>query len=159
MFIGLEEILKLKANNSIRASLLTLTDQSWIVVESIDLPPRVTIALNVFQYREGLSQLVEGSKSPRSSWCLIQVPIAFDVIDVALVEMSNSPAIYGIQITRSKIPFAKHHTFDTCPSRSKERLEKLWRVIISALKLDVNVEKFYVMLAPNCEGDEFQVDT
>jgi hypothetical protein len=153
-----EEILKLKAGNSICSSLLTLIDQSWIPEDLIDFPPRETTALNHFQYRESISKLVDLSKSPSSSasWYLIEVPSGFDVIDVALVEVSNSPAIYGIQITRSAKPFAKHHTFDTCPSRSSERLDKLWGVISDHFKLNDTVNKFYVMLAPNCDGNEFR---
>jgi len=87
---------------------------------------------------------------------LILVPSGFDVIDVALVRVSGSPAIYGIQITRSATPFAKHHTIDTCPPRSKERLATLWSVISDHFKLNDPVEKFYVMLAPNCERDQFR---
>ena len=94
--------------------------------------------------------------SERSQWNLIQVPSGLDVIDVVLVDVSCSPAIYGIQITRSGKPFAKHHTFDTCLSRSKERLETLWSVISHHFKLDDPVEIFYVMLAPNCKRDEFK---
>jgi len=86
---------------------------------------------------------------------LIQVPSGFDVIYVVLVD-TDSPTIYGIQITRSGKPFAKHHTFDTCLPRSKERLAKLRSVICNYFELDDPAEMFYVMLAPNCEGDEFK---
>jgi hypothetical protein len=79
------------------------------------------------------------------------------VIDVVLVDVSaGSPAIYGIQITRSKKPFAEHHTFDTCDPASKERLENLWSLISHHFKLGDNVQTFYVMLAPNCEKVKFK---
>jgi len=153
--LELEEILKLRAGHSIVALLLTHIEQGWIVVESIKLPPR-GIALNVLVYEESHSRLERTPHSTSSSWCLIQVPSGFDVIDVVLVDMSDSPAIFGIQITRSVKPFAKHHSFDTCLPRSKERLEMLWSVISRHFKLDEPVEVFYLMLAQNCERDEFK---
>ena len=73
-----------------------------------------------------------------------------------LVDVSGPPVIFGIQITRSVKPFAKHHTFDTCPSRSTERLEKLWGVISEHFELDGHFELYYVMLAPNCARVEFK---
>jgi hypothetical protein len=154
--LELQEILKLRASNSLGASLLTSTDKGWTVQESIDLPPRGTL-LNVMVYQESHSRLKdEAPNSTSSPWTLILVPSGFDVIDVALVRVSVSPAIYGIQITRSATPFAKHHTIDTCPPRSKERLATLWSVISDHFKLNDPVEKFYVMLAPNCERDQFR---
>eukprot|EP00475_Leptophrys_vorax_P016981 TRINITY_DN2349_c0_g1_i10.p1 TRINITY_DN2349_c0_g1~~TRINITY_DN2349_c0_g1_i10.p1 ORF type:complete len:146 (+),score=18.97 TRINITY_DN2349_c0_g1_i10:180-617(+) len=39
---------------------------------------------------------------------------------------------------------------------SKERLETLWKVVSDHFELDDSVEVFYVMLAPNCERDEFK---
>jgi hypothetical protein len=87
---------------------------------------------------------------------MIQVPNSFDVIDVVLVDSSASPVIYGIQITRSVKPFSKHYTFDTCTLRSIERLEKLWGVISENFKLGDHAKKFYVMLAPNCEVNEYK---
>jgi hypothetical protein len=74
------------------------------------------------------------------------------MIDVVLVYVSGSPVIYGIQITRSVKPIATHHTFDTCPPSSKERLEKVWMVISHHFGLRDSAEKFYVRLAPNCKG-------
>ena len=106
-------------------------------------------------YAESHSRLQETPNSSSSLWCLIQVPSGFDVIYVVLVD-TDSPTIYGIQITRSGKPFAKHHTFDTCLPRSKERLAKLRSVISKHFKLDDPTEMFSVMLAPNCEGDEFK---
>eukprot|EP00475_Leptophrys_vorax_P016991 TRINITY_DN2349_c0_g1_i7.p1 TRINITY_DN2349_c0_g1~~TRINITY_DN2349_c0_g1_i7.p1 ORF type:complete len:644 (+),score=147.85 TRINITY_DN2349_c0_g1_i7:80-2011(+) len=153
--LELEEILKLRASNSIGASLLTHIEQGWIVEKSMDLPPR-GIPLNVLVYEESHFRLEKTPHSTSSSWCLIQVPSGFDVIDVVLVDVSGAPAIYGIQITRSVKPFVKHHTFDTCLPRSQERLETLWNVISDHFDLDDSVEVFYVMLAPNCERDEFK---
>ncbi len=118
--------------------------------------PAKGISLNILVYEESHYRLVKTPNSSSSSWCLIQVPSGFDVIDVVLVDFSTSPVICGIQITRSSRPFAKHHTFDTCPPRSKERLEKLWNVVFDHFKLDDSAEKFYVMLAPNCEGNEYK---
>ncbi len=112
--------------------------------------------MNVLVYEESHSRLEKTPISIGSSWCLIQVPSGFDVIDVVLADLSDSPAIFGIQITRSVKPFAKHHTFDTCVPRSKVRLAKLWRVISDHFHLVEPVEVFYVMLAPNCERDEFK---
>jgi hypothetical protein len=95
-----------------------------------------------FHYREIVSKLIELSKSPGSSasWFLVEVPSGFDVIDVVLVEASNSPAIYGFQISRSGRPFTKHHTLDTCLPKSKERLSNLWRIICDTFQL-VAVQK------------------
>ena len=87
---------------------------------------------------------------------LIEVPSGFDVSDVVLVNVSGSPEIFGIQITRSVKPFAKHHTFETCLPGSQERLAKLWNVISDHFELDGTLKKFYVMLAPNCERDKFK---
>jgi hypothetical protein len=78
------------------------------------------------------------------------------VIDVVLVDIFDSPVIYGIQITRSSKPFEKHHTFETCTSRSKEKLEMLWGVISDHFKLDGEAEKFFVMLAPNGEAESLK---
>ena len=151
-----EEILKLEAGYSIGASLLTLTNQGWIVEESVDLPPR-GVPLNVLVYDESHSGLEETlPHSSSSPWRLIEVPSGFDVIDAVLVNVSDSPAIFGIQITRSVKPFAKHHTSDTCHPRSQERLARLWNVISDHFELDVPLKMFYVMLAPNCERDEFK---
>eukprot|EP00475_Leptophrys_vorax_P016989 TRINITY_DN2349_c0_g1_i4.p1 TRINITY_DN2349_c0_g1~~TRINITY_DN2349_c0_g1_i4.p1 ORF type:complete len:645 (+),score=153.34 TRINITY_DN2349_c0_g1_i4:80-2014(+) len=154
--LELEEILKLKANNSFQASLLTLDGHNWIAEECLDLPSRPSDQMSVFQYVEDDSMLDEILIPGRSQWNLIQVPSGFDVIDVVLVDVSATPAIYGIQITRSVKPFVKHHTFDTCLPRSQERLETLWNVISDHFDLDDSVEVFYVMLAPNCERDEFK---
>jgi hypothetical protein len=71
--LELEEILKLRASNSIGASMLTSIDQGWIVKESIDLPPR-GVPLNVLVYEESRSRLEKTPHSTDSSWCLIQVP-------------------------------------------------------------------------------------
>lgn len=157
--LELEEILKLKANHFFHASLLSLDGHHWIVKESLDLPPSHSNQLSIFQYVEDNSRLDEISISEHSKWNLVQVPSGFDVIDVILVDVSGSPAIYGIQITRSLKPFAKHHTFDTCLPRSTERLEKLWSVIIDTFNPDGDknsVRKFFVMLAPNCDSGEYR---
>ena len=90
---------------------------------------------------------------------LIKLRNRFDVIGVVLIDNNKaSPTIYGIQISRSLRPFEKHHTFDTCQPRGTERLGKLWRSISDYFKLDdtITVKKFYVMLAPYCEKDDFQ---
>jgi hypothetical protein len=156
--LELEEILKLKAKNSFQASRLTLNGQNnWIVEEFLDLPPRSLDQMNIFQYVEGISFLDEILISDGSKWNLVQVPSGFDVIDVVLVEASSgASAIYGIQITRSVRPFGRHHTFDTCLPRSQQRLETLWKVIADHFQLEEDVEVFYVMLAPNCERDNFK---
>lgn len=155
----LEETLKFKANNSIEASLLTRTQQGWEVKESIDLPPK-GIPLIFAVYEESSFRLdVAAQHSTSSSWYLIQVPVGFDVIDVVLVDVSSSPAIYGIQVSRSVKPFAKHHTLETCPSRSKTRLDKLWDVISKHFKLNEPLRTFFVMLAPNCGRAEFSKPT
>jgi len=156
--LELEEILKLRVNRLITASLLTLIDQNWIVNKSIIMPP-LGSTMTVWTYKESLSILsnLEGnSLSSESSWYLIQVPNGFDVIDVVFVDITvAAPSIYGIQITRSTKPFAKHHTFDTCSSSSKERLKKLWHLIYHHFNVDeTTVSIFYVMLAPNCDKDE-----
>jgi hypothetical protein len=156
--LELEGILKLRAKKSIEASLLTKNDQGWIVQESMELPPRGT-PLNFWAYDESNSALAALEKSMNSSsspWNLIQVPSGFNVIDVALVVVSGSPAIYGMQITRSVKPFAEHHTFDTCSQKSQARLDKFWSVISDHFKLNGVYRLFYVMLAPNCEGDQFK---
>jgi hypothetical protein len=153
--LELEEIHKLKSRHSFQASLLTLKESNWIVAECMDIPPRSLDLLGIFLYEEDYSILREISNPDRSQWKMIQVPNAFDVIDVVLVDLSSSPVIYGIQITRSVKPFAKHYTFDTCSARSKSRLEKLWSVILKYFQLDGNTEKFFVMRAPNCTFDVF----
>ena len=154
----LEEILKLQTNHSLEASLLTFVDQRWNIGESINLPLPIPGGppLNILVYSESLSKLLESPNPGRSLWSLIQLPSGFDVIDIILVDNTASTVIYGIQITRSFKPFAKHHTFDTCPLRSRDRLEKLWCVISNHFKIDGIVNKFFVMLAPNCEGEEFK---
>jgi hypothetical protein len=155
--LELEEILKLKASYSMTASLLTLMGQEWKDKKSIDFPPNRS-PMTVLMYEESPLRLKPTPiQSSTSSWTLIEVPTGFDVIDVVLVNnTSDSLVIYGIQITRSMKPFAKHHTFDTCHPRSIEKLNKLWSVISNYFKVDDTVEKFYVMLAPNCEKDEFR---
>ena len=152
--LELEEILKLRDGHSLEASLLKLSDQGWIVEESVYLPPKGT-SLNVMMYDEIHSRLDKTPHSGRSSWCLIEIPSGFDVIDAVLVDLSGSSAIYGIQITRSVKPFARLHTLDTCPQRSKDRLERLFGVISDHFEL-IDPVKLFVMLAPNCEGDEFK---
>ena len=126
--LELEEILKLKAGKSFEAFKFTRNGQDWIVEDSIDLPPAMS-SLNVLVYNETLSKLDPdlswSSSSKKSSWSLILLPNGFDVIDAVLVDSSESATIYGIQITRSVKPFAKHHTFDTCTEKSKDRLKKL----------------------------------
>jgi hypothetical protein len=89
----------------------------------LDLPPKAS-DLRIFQYLEDKANLDDISTPRGSKWNMIQVPNSFDVIDVVLVHSSASPVIYGIQITRSIKPFAMHYTFDTCPLRSRERLQK-----------------------------------
>jgi len=153
--LELEEICKLKSRHSFQASLLTLRRSNWIVEECIDLPPRSLDLLAIFLYVEDNSFLEKISNPDRSQWKMILLPIAFDVIDVVLVDLSSSPVIYGIQITRSVKPFAKHHTFDTCTARSKTRLEKLWSVILKHFQLVDITKKFFVMRAPNCAFDVF----
>jgi hypothetical protein len=154
--LELEEILKLKASLPMAASLLKLRNQGWIVDKSISLP--TTNFLNSMLYDDNLFILESLKTSPTSPWYFIQLPSGFDVIDVVLADRTTgSPAIYGIQITRSSKPFKKHHTFDTCPPKSREKLNKLWRVISNHFKLDEKtVKKVYVMLAPNCEKREFR---
>jgi hypothetical protein len=72
-FLEFEEILKLRASNSIGTSMLTFADQGSSVKKSIDLPPR-GIPLSVLVYEESHSRLETAPHSTRSSWCLIQVP-------------------------------------------------------------------------------------
>ena len=154
--LELEEILKLRASRSMKASLLKYINQGWIVDQSIELPPTPT-SLNVLVYDEIQSKLEPILPPNDSSWNLIEVPRGFVVVDVILVNTrTGSQAIYGIQITRSSKPSAKHHTFDTCSKPSLGRLTQLWGVISRHFKLDDAVKKFYVMLAPNCEGNQFK---
>ena len=155
--LELEEVLKLRAGKSFEASLLTLDGQEWIVNDSIDLPTKgVGSSLKFLAYDEIRSKLdpdQSWSSSPKnSSWSLILLPYGFDVIDVVLVNSSESATIFGIQITRSVRPFAKHNTFDTCPHDSKKRLEKLWNVISGHFGREL--KEFYVMRAPNCVGSK-----
>ena len=107
-----------------------------------------------------MMKVIVGSKktlnSTSSSWCLIQIPSGFDVNDVVLVNLSIPLMIYGIQLTWSVKPFVEHHTFDTCPPRSKERLEKLWSIVYNHFQLGDSIEQCNVMLAPHCEGGEFR---
>jgi hypothetical protein len=98
----------------------------------------------------------DGKDLVSSPWCLIQIPSGFDVIDMVLVNVSASPEIDGIQITQSVKPFTTHHTFDTCPPKTKERLEKLWVVILNHFGMGDSAEMFYLMLAPNCKGDDIK---
>ena len=157
--LELEEILKLRAGCSMSASLLKLRDQIWNATESIDLPTKgAAFPLNVMTFDEKCSMLVDTVKSKESSWSLIQVPYGFHLIDVVLVDTTaGSPAIYGIQITRSPEPFKGHDTFDTCRPQSREKLENLWRVISTYFELDAaTVKKFYVMVAPNCKKVEYK---
>jgi hypothetical protein len=153
--LKLQETLKLKTGHSIRASLLTCVEQSWIVGETIDLPPK-GIHLNVLVYDEIHSKISGPEISNNSLWCYIDIPCGFDVIHAVLVDLSESGAIYGIQITRSTNPFVNHHTFDTCAQKSRERLNRLYEVIIDHFKLRDDIEMFYVIIAPNCKGDEFR---
>jgi hypothetical protein len=149
--LELQEILKLRASRSMDASLLKWSDRKWSVNKTIALLTMGS-SVNVFQYYESPSRLEEILETTGLSWNVIEVPRAFHVIDVVLVyNSSNAPAYYGIQITRSPTPFKNHHTFDTCPSRSKGKLNKLWTVISNHFNLDEKtMKKFYVMLAPNC---------
>ena len=153
----LEEIWKLRAGKSFEAFKFTRSGQDWIVEGSIDLPPAMS-SLNVLAYDETLSTLdpdMSWSSSPKkSSWSLILLPNGFDVIDAVLVDSSISAKIYGIQITRSDEPFAKHRTFDTCRERSKDRLQKLWRAIAGHFQQEFKAD--YVMRAPNCEIRKFK---
>ena len=153
--LELEEVLKLRAGKSFEASLLALKGQDWIVDDLIDLPPKGTMSyLHVLMYDEKCSKLDPAmswsSLDQRSSWSLVLIPSGFDVIDVVL----ESATIYGIQITRSAKPFAKHATFDTCASTSKVRLQKLWSAISGLYQRDF--EAVFVMRAPNCESSEFK---
>jgi hypothetical protein len=158
--LELEEILKLRANQCMEATLLTLKEDEWTVNTTMSLPAAGS-CVNVLVYNEGLSELdLTPKHSINSPWTLVELPTGFDVIDVVLVKTATGsgppPAIYGIQITRSSRPFIKHHTFDTCRRKSRSRLEKLWNVICNHFRLPNRVDKFYVMLAPNCEKDAFR---
>ena len=151
--------MKLRAGKSFEAYLYTRRDRTWISGGAIDLPSKETGAsLNSLVYDESRSSispsLAPTSSPTSSSWSMIHIPSGFDVIDVVLVDSSRSAKIYGIQITRSVKPFAKHHTFNTCPQRSKDRLQKLWRVIAGHYQQEF--EAVYVMRAPNCEGSAFK---
>jgi hypothetical protein len=152
--LELEEVWKLKAGNSIQAALLSRDGETLSVKEYVDLPPK-GLTSNILVYEESESRLSELSGCKSSNYFLVHVPNGFDVIDVALVVFSGSLAIYGIQITRSAKPFAKHHTFDTCLPKSKERLKKFFRVICKHFNANSS-SNFYVMRAPNCEGDAFK---
>ena len=158
--LELEEILKLSTCHSIEASCLKLIDQTWAVDEDepIALMPPTGSGVNIFAYDESHSTLIQRSLQTSTSWNVIELPHAFNVIDVVLVnQTSASPEIYGIQITRSRTPFTGHQTFDTCSPKSKERLNRLWCHICSHFDLDENtVKKFYLMLAPNCKGADFR---
>ena len=150
-----EEIWKLRAGKSFEASLFTHKGQKWITSGSLNLPSQETLAsVNVLAYDERYSSVFPISPSTSSSWSVILIPDWFDVIDVVLVDSSSAAKIYGIQITQSVDPSAKHYTFDTCPQRSKDRLHKLWNVIARYFKQ--KLETVYVMRAPNCESFEFK---
>jgi hypothetical protein len=87
---------------------------------------------------------------------LIELCSGFDVLDVVLVDANKkSPTIYGIQITRSKDPFLKHHTTDTCSANSKKKLQNLWESIQNHLDIQ-NPTIIFTMIAPNCENDKFK---
>jgi len=124
--LELEEILRLGTKHSFEASLLTSINQEWIIKKN-------TSDTSFKECLCYMMKVIVGSKktlnSTSSSWCLIQIPSGFDVNDVVLVNLSIPPMIYGIQLTWSVKPFVNHHTFDTCPPRSKERLEKLWSIV------------------------------
>ena len=76
--LELEEILKLKANRSMVASLLKMTNQTWAVDKTIDLPTKGS-SVNIFEYIESQSRLQLILHSPGSSWNMIAVPSAFCV--------------------------------------------------------------------------------
>ena len=65
------------------------------------------------------------------------------------------PTIYGIQITRSKDPFLKHHTTDTCSANSKAKLQYLWDAIQNHITIQ-NPTIVFTMIAPNCENDKYK---
>jgi hypothetical protein len=155
--LEMEEIFKIKENQSIAIALLTLVENSWVMKECAELPALgISNELCIFQYVEQNNMLDAISKLERSRWNMIEVPYSFDVIDVVLVDASpESPAIYGIQITRSNKPFAKHHSLETCSLKSKQRLQKLWDLVFFHFQLDRSTSIFFVMLAPNCEKDQF----
>ena len=150
--LELEEILNLQAKHYFQSSLLTLDENKWVTNENMKMPQSKD-SLEIFDYVENDLRLYPKLLIGRSQWNLIRVPRGFDVIDVVLVDVSESPVIYGIQITLSSKPFDKHHTFETCPPRSKEKLETLWSVISDHFSLGDVVEKYFVMRAPNCKDE------
>lgn len=108
---------------------------------------------NIWVYDEASSVLVEKFLA-KTNWHLIELSSGFDVLDVVLVDSCDSPTIYGIQITRAKDHFEKHHTLDTFSTRSKHRLNNLWLVINETLKIN-DPKIVFTMIAPNCEKDKF----
>jgi len=140
-----EEIMKLKNNRSIVASLLSLTDKEWSVQNTITLPP-VGSSINIFWYEESRSSLGLIRLSRGFIWDIIQLPQVFDVIDVVLVDSGrSSQAIYGIQITRSSKPFSKHHTFHTCSTKSSKKLNNLWNDVSKHFELEETVDTFFLI--------------
>jgi hypothetical protein len=132
--LELEEIFRLRGNHPLKAALMSCINSQRVFENLIEILKRGGV-LDVFVYDEihsHLNKIQSSGKLIASSWFLILVPSGFDLIDVGLVNLNSTVLTFcGIQITRSAKPFARHHTFDTCLPKSKERLEKLLDVIVN----------------------------
>jgi hypothetical protein len=143
--LKLEEILRLKAHRPLNTALISCIDGIWKVQQITEIPRRDD-SFVIMVYDESNSKIykISDSRKFRAAWYLIKLPSGFDVIDVALMDLSDSlnPTFYDIQITRCSNPFVKHYTFDTCPLKSKERLENLFKVILRSFRLK-KLESFF----------------
>jgi hypothetical protein len=152
--LELEFILLRKQGESFSVKLLSLIQSAW----NVDLNARELLPLcegrkvppTLWVYTEENGSLLNGSRS--TGWHLVELPTGFCVFDLLLVQVRNQDdvEIFGIQVTVSKKPFAKHATQYTCLERSKERVDKLEKAIQKLFLTSNNIT--YVMYAPNATG-------
>jgi hypothetical protein len=151
--LELEEILKLKQGIGFTAARVVLSDNRWTSSSSVTIPTR---KCTIWSYDEVDKVLIQKIHEDNSKWNLIELCSGFDVLDVVLAHaIEESPTIYGIQITRSRDPFRKHHTIQTCSDNSKKRLENLWNAIQNHIGIQ-GPNIFFTMIAPNCEDNKFE---
>jgi hypothetical protein len=103
--------------------------------------------LTIWHYDAKTKALSSSGSKVSSKWHLVELPTGFHIFDAVLVSVEGeSIKAFGVQITVSPTPFAKHLTHETCSESSKKNISALQGALEEKFKKRVDI--VYVMVAP-----------
>ena len=158
--LELEEIIKLKTKSTIRVAKISLHKDgaddlgTWVDGDEVELPASEE-SVSLTRYSDLNGTYFFPVFDLNCAWILIELPSGFDVADLFLFHVRSS-TLYAVQITRSADPFKKHHTLETCPKCSQDRIMEFSKGLVRDTGVpEDSLSCHFVMVAPNCAPGKF----